>query len=591
VTLEIVLLLVIIGVALALFTLEWAPVDVTGLGILLALILAGLLPPQRAFAGFGSDTVMMILGLLILTAALARTGVVEMSGRALLRRVGAKPEQLLAVVMLAAAGLSAFISNTAATAFFLPVVMGLALRTRVSASRFLMPLAFASILASSLTLISTSTNMVVSGLLAQYHLHPLGMFELTPVGAPIAAVGLVYMLVAGRKLIPSRGHHAELTQEFGLRPYLTELVLLPNSPLAGKTLAESGLGRDLDLTVLRIIRSQNRHVMPQADARLEAEDVLLVEGQREEILKIKDTAGIDIRADVKFADPDLQTKDLQLAEAILLPQSPLIRRTLKGVRFREKYGLQVLAVNRHGEMIRRRIGQVRLKMGDMLLVQGHRMSIAALQEDNTLRILGAVDLKRPNLQRASLAVVIFVGALAAAALGLLSLPVAVLTGALLCFVTRCITPEEAYRQIEWKVLILIGSMLSLGAAMEETGTARFLAAQIVNLAGSMNPLLLLSAFFALTVLLTQPMSNQAAAVIVLPVAVQTALQSGLNPRTFAMMIAVAASCSFLTPLEPACLMVYGPGHYRFMDYFKVGAPLTVMVYLIAIALVPLVWPL
>jgi di/tricarboxylate transporter len=302
-------------------------------------------------------------------------------------------------------------------------------------------------------------------------------------------------------------------------------------------------------------------------------------------------AGIDIRADVDFSDPDLQREDLRLVEAILLPRSPLIRRTLKGVRFRERYNLQVLAINRHAETIRLKISEVRLQMGDVLLVQGDRANIAALQDDSTIRILDVVDTKPLNVSRARLAIAIFVGALATATLGLLALPVAVLVGAVLVFLTRCITPEEAYRHVEWKALILIGSMLSLGVAIEQTGAARFLAGQIVGLAPGAHPAWLLTAFFGLTVLLTQPMSNQAAAVVMLPIALQTALQLGMNPRTFAMMIAVAASCSYLTPLEPACLIVYGPGRYRFADFLKVGAPLTVLIYVLAIGLVPLVWPL
>jgi di/tricarboxylate transporter len=587
---QILWLLLIIGSALVLFSFEWVPADVTALGILVTLILAGLMPAERAFAGFGSDTVMMILGLLILTAALLRTGVVEMSGRLILRYTGRDADRLLVVILLLATTLSAFISNTAATAFLLPVVIGLARRLRVSASQLLMPLAFASILASSITLISTSTNIVVSGLITRYKLAPIGMFELTPVGVPIAVAGLIYMFLVGRRLVPARDYSKQLVEEFGLRSYLTELVLLPKSQLAGKTLAESGLGRNLDLTVLRIVRNKSQYLLPQADVRLEADDVLLVEGQREDILKIKDTTGMSIKADASFSDPDLQTEDMRLVEVFLPPQSPFIGRTLRRLRVREQYGLQVLALNRHGEAVHRRIGQIQLQMGDVLLVQGHRTNIAALHEDNAFRILGTVELRRPNLRRAPLAVIIFVGTLAAAALNLFSLPVAVLLGALFVFLTRCITPEEAYRQVAWKVLILIGSMLALGTAMEETGAARFLAVQIVGLAGGASPVWLLSAFFVLTVLLTQPMSNQAAAVIVLPIAVQTAQHAGLNPRTFAIMIAVAASCSFLTPLEPACLMVYGPGHYRFVDFLKIGAPLTVLIYGIAISLVPIIWP-
>jgi len=587
---QIALLLFILAASLVLFSLERVPADVTALGVLLSLILTGLLPADQAFAGFGSATVMMTLGLLILTATLLRTGVVEMTGRAILRRTGSDPNRLFVVIVVASAVVGAFMSNTASTAFFVPITIGLAQRARISASKLLMPLAFASILTSSVTLVSTSTNIIVSGLMTKYDLSPMGMFELAPVGVPIAVAGLIYMFVVGRRLIPDRSHPDELSEGFGIRPYLTEIMILPDSPLIGKTLDEWGLGKDLDLTVLRVIRDKSRHLAPRAETVLEEGDVLLVEGQRDDILKIKDSSGIDIKADVKLSDPDLQTEDMRLVEVILLARSPLIRRTLKSFRFRERYGLQVLALNRHGETLRRKISQVGLRMGDVLLIQGDRANIAALEDDKTFSILGAVEDKRPNLRQAPIAIAIFVGALAAATLGILPLPVAVLLGTLLAFLTRCITPEEAYREVEWKAVILIGSMLALGAAMESTGAAKFLAAQFVNLAGRTEPAWLLTAFFILTVLLTQPMSNQAAAVVVVPVAIQTALQVDLNPRTFAMMIALAASCSYLTPLEPSCLMVYGPGRYRFRDFLKVGSLLTVLIYVIAIVLVPLVWP-
>jgi di/tricarboxylate transporter len=586
---QIITLLVILFSALILFSFEWVSIDIVALGVLLALILAGLLPPDQAFAGFGSDTVILILGLLIMTAALVRTGVVEMTGRWILQYSGDNPNRALNVVTVAAASMSALMSNTASTAFFLPIVIGLARRAKVSASKLLMPLAFAAILASSVTLIATSTNIVVSGLMTQSGMEPLGMFELAPAGLPIAVVGIIYMLVIGRRLIPERSTPEELTDEFDLRPFLSEVVILPDSPLVGKTLAESGLGRDLDLTVLRMERGRNSILAPQADLQLEARDELLVQGNQENILKVMNTAGLKLKAEVKFSQADLQAQNTSLFEIILLPRSPLIGRNLKRLQFREKYGLQVLAINRLGETIHDKISQVILKMGDVLLIQGDARQISAM-EGRLFRVLGTVETNSTNTRMAPVAIAIFLGALAAATFNLMSLPVAMLLGALLVFLTGCITPEEAYREVEWKILILIGSMLALGVAMEHTGTAQYLAGLIVSKLGAADPIWMLTAFFALTVLLTQPMSNQAAAVVVVPVAIQTALLLGLNPRTFAIMIAVAASTSFITPLEPSCLMVYGPGRYKFMDFIKVGSLLTVIIYVIAILLVPMIWP-
>ena len=588
---QIALLLAIIVGALVLFSFEIIPADVAALGVLLLLIVSGLLPANLAFAGFGSDAVVLIMGLLILTAALLRTGVVEMTGELILQKIGVSQNRLFLVTLLVPAVLSAFISNTAATALFIPVVIGLAKRSHLRASRMLMPLAFATILASSVTLVATSTNIVVSGLMQQYAMAPLGMFELAPVGIPVLIGGLVYMYFIGMRLIPDRDTSEKSFDQISTDPFLTEIRLGSKSTLVGKSLDQTHLGRDWDMTVLRVTRDESQILAPTADLKLEKGDTLLVEANRDNIVRMIRSAGIELMDDVPLSDAGLNTGEYRLVEVILLLRSPLIGRTLSNADFRERFGLQVLAINRHGETISRNISQTPLHIGDVLLVQGHRSNILALEADKTYRILGEVEPKHLNLNRAKIALAAFIGSLLLATLNLLSLPVAVLCGVLVVFLTGCITPEEAYREVEWKALILIGSMLGVGAALETTGAASYLAGVIAQTLGHGSPIWLLTAFFGLTMLLTQPMSNQAAAVVVVPVAIQTALQLGLNPRTFAAMIAVAASCSFLTPLEPACLMVYGPGEYRFVDFLKVGSLLTVVVYVIAILLVPVIWPL
>ncbi len=589
-TITIFLMLVTVAIALVLFSIETLPVDVIALGVLLFLIVTGLLPTEVAFSGYGSDAVVMILGLLIMTAALTRTGVVEGIGRRIIQHTGNRQRHVYLVVMVAAAVISSFISNTAATALFVPIVIGLSKSSKTSSSKLLMPLAFAAILSSSVTLVASSTNIVVSGLMAQSGLEPIGMFELTLVGIPILVVGLLYMATIGRRLIPDRGEVDEGFEEATTLSYLTEVVLLKGSPFANMTLEQARLGSELDLTVVSVLRDKRRYLAPQADLTLKEGDRLLVEGPRDEILKIQEMGGIALQASV--SDATVESGDVGLVEAILLLRSPLIGRTLRGAQFRERYGLQVLAINRHGETIRRKISQVVLQLGDVLLIQGNRSNVAALEADQTFRLLGGVkEKKQPNHSRARYAIAAFVGALLLATFNIVTLPVAILAGVLIVFLSRSITPEEAYREVEWKAIILIGAMLGVGMALEYTGTASYLAKMIVAWFGELNPKWLLTGFFVLTMLLTQPMSNQAAAAVVVPIAMQTAMHLGVNPRTFAMMIAVGASCSFLTPLEPSCLLVYGPGRYKFADFLKVGSVLTVLIYLIAIILVPMFWPL
>jgi di/tricarboxylate transporter len=362
-TFEIFLLLSTVAIGLVLFAWELVPTDVTALGISLFLTIMGLLPAGKAFAGFGSDAVIMILGILVMVEALIRTGVTDFVGRKILHQTGTNMNQILLIVMVAATLMASFISNTAATAFFLPIVIGLAHRAKLSPGKFLMPLAFSSVLAGSITLISTSTNIITSSLLTKYGMPPMGMFELTLVGVPIAVVGGIYMITVGRHLVPDRIPTKE-TEEFSVNLYLAEVLILPESPLSEKTLEEAALGRDLDLKVLKILRDDGANPHPQADTRLKEGDVLLVEGERENVLQVKEMTGIDIRADVELSDPNQQPEEIGLTEVILTPGSPLIGRTLKGLHFREAYELQALAINRHGETLRHKMSHIRLATGE-----------------------------------------------------------------------------------------------------------------------------------------------------------------------------------------------------------------------------------
>jgi len=589
---DIAICLTILGVAILLFAWDRIPADVIALGVMLAVVATGLLPPDKAFAGFSSDTVMMILGLLIMSAGLIQTGVVDITGRYVFNLAGRNPAIFLPVIMVSVATVSAFMSNTAATAFFVPLVIGYAGKIGASPSRFLLPLAFASILTSSVTLISTSTNLVVSEILTRYQQAPMGMFEMAPVGIPIAVVGLLYVWSIGVRLIPQR-EDQKAEEKIGERRYQADVVVVEDGPLVGKSLSDAKITADAGFTVVKLIRSKEtvRGDKKLADLDLQAGDELVIEGLRAHLLKIKDIDGLDFKADVHLADPnEEEEEDKTIVEGVLLPRSPLIGQSLRSLDFKGRYELQVLALHRAGR-VPSTISSARLRMGDVLLLQGTNSNVKALEQGNLFNIFGGVEAARLNRSRAPLAAAIFVAAIAAVTFKFASLPVAVLGGAFLMLLTRCLSPEEAYRQVEWKALILIGALLSLGAAMETSGAGRFLAQQLIGVIGADGPYRLLTCFFILTVALTQPMSNQAAALVVLPIAMQTGIELGVDPRPFGMMVAVAASCSYLTPLEPSCLMVYGPGKYRFSDFFKVGMPLTVLIYILAIVLVPWVWPL
>jgi di/tricarboxylate transporter len=585
---EIALFLFLFGAALVLFAFEWVSADVTALGMMLALTLFGLLKPADAFAGFGSETVMMILGLLIMTESLIYTGLVDLVGRWLISLVGNSPRRIQAVLLIGPSIMSSFISNTASAAFFLPIALGLANRARLSPSRLLMPLAFASILAGSVTLIGTSTNLVVSGLMQQYGLAPLGMFELTPVGLPILLAGVLYMATIGQKLIPDRSAKPDTIQQIDDNLFFTEISIPAGSALIGQTIDQSGLIRPLGLGMLELQRG-SESLKPLADTVLQQGDILLVEGSREDMLRLSSAPGVTVSGRIEELEGYTREGAARIAEVVMLPGSSLVGRTIKGLGLRERYQIQILAVNHGGAIRHARIGRLTLHIGDVLLLKLPQKNLNLLEQERMFRVLDIVETPMSNRRPIFLSSMFFVGALLLAVLEIVPIAVAVMVGALLSFLTRCISPEEAYRRIEWKTLILIGSMLAFGKAMQTTGTADFLAQWIVQLPGIENPIWMLTLFFLVAMILTQPMSNQAAAAVLIPIAIQTALLLGFNPRPFAIMIAVAASASFITPLEPACVLVYSAGRYRFMDFIRVGGLLTVIVYAIAITLIPMLW--
>lgn len=589
-TMEVALCLTVLVAATVLFAWDRYPPEVVSLGVMLSLILSGLLSPESAFAGFSSDTVMMILGLLIMTAGLVQTGIVEIAGNAIFELAGKNQTAFFPLLLVAVATISAFMSNTAATAVFIPLVMGYAAKTGVSPSRYLLPVAFASLVTSSTTLISTSTNIVVSEQLKARGLGEMGFFELVPAGVPIAITGLLYMWLIGPRLLPHRGA-AAAPAPVGERKYQADVVILDSASLAGKPLAETPLKAGSGLKVLKGIRNGAPIDLPVNDESfvIEAGDEYLIEGLRAELLQVKNFKGVEFKAELHLTVEDAEGEDLEIVEGVLLPASPLIGRTLSSLNFKDRYGLQVLAIHRAGPLPAK-MSRARLRLGDVLLLQGKRENVAALERGNLFNIFGGVDHARLNMRLAPVAAIIFVTSIVLATVKLVTLPVATLLGALAMLVGRCIAPDEAYRQIEWKVLILIGSLLSLGAAMEETGAGKFLAGQLIA-TGAQNSLWLLSIFFWLAVALTQVMSNQAAAVVLIPIAIEAAAQTGVNPRPLAMMVVIAASCSYLSPLEPSCLLVYGPGKYTLRDFLIVGLPLTCLIFVIAIILVPIVWPL
>jgi len=638
-------------VGLVLFTRDTLPVDVVALILLLLLMLppASILTPAEAFAGFGSDTIITLVALFIVTAAVTRTGVVERAGLRIASVARDHPVALVRMLLVAVTTVSSFVSNTVTTAAMLPLAIGTARRARVSRSKVLMPLAFASILSGGVTLISTTANLVVSGELPRFGMQPIGFFEMAPVGLVVTVAGMLYLLFLAPRLIPERGPPAGIEafgtrlaadaartmrkvvrfdwwgrreraaangdgngddegdaeagleddaapddaaiRRYGLRHYMTEVVVSPRSPMIGRTLGESRLGEALDLAVVGLRRGAERIVAPRASVVLAEGDVLILEGRAEDVLAIKDSAGIDIKPEVRLAGSDLQAGDVRMMEALVLPRSELVGGTLRDVRFRDRTGVTVLGIYVAQRKTRRvKLSRHRLEPGDMLLLQGRQENLDRLDGDDIM-LLEDKSAHHPRSRRATIATLVFLAAIVLASTRVLPLAVAFLLGVPLLILTRCLTPDEAYESVDWRLMVLIGAMMAFGAAMTKTGAAGWLADQIVGWVSPWGSFAVMVAFFLLTLVLTQPMSNQAAALVLLPVAIHAANTLGIEPRPFVMAVVFAASCSFLTPLEPSCVLVYGPGNYRFFDFVRVGSILTLIVFVVSVLMIPHYWPL
>ncbi|MBC7899556.1 MAG: SLC13 family permease [Saprospiraceae bacterium] len=587
--------LILLVVAIVLFATEKLPVDVVGIVLVIALVLTQVLTVQEGVAGFGNDIIITIGGLFILVGGLIKTGLVDLIGRRLYRIAGDNEFILIALIMTVAAASASVLKNTTTTAMFLPIIIGLAAKAKIAPSKLLMPLAFGAILGGSCTLIGTSTNLAVSGAITRYGQQPFSMFELTSVGLVIFAAGMFYMLLIGRKMLPNRGGGTSLTDDYSIREYISELLVLPNSRLVGKTLGESNINTELELNILGIIRGDQRKISPRASERIESGDLLIVEGTIDGILLVKEEVGLEIKPDFKLNDGVLEGEDIELFEVMVMRDSRLVGQTLKSVRFRQNYQLTVLAINRHGSTFINKLSGVPLKFGDVLLVQGTRDEIEPLVVDGEMLLLEDVSASSMRLEKRKWAIAAFflflTLSLSKIVIGFdIPLAVCVLLGVMLLLATKTVRYAEMYALIDFRLLVMIACMMSFGVAMEKTGTDIFLAGYIQDYFGQYGATSVLAGFFMLTVILTQPMSNQAAALVVLPIAVKTAVALGLNPRTFIVAITYAASFSFITPLEPACVLVYTPGRYRFMDFVKIGTLLTIIAFIVSILLVPVFWP-
>jgi di/tricarboxylate transporter len=591
-TTEIALTLAIILGALVLFATEKLRVDLVALLVLLAVGLTGLIDPERIFDGFANPAVITVWAVYIVSGGLFKTGVADAMGRGILRLGGDKEPRLIATIMVTCGVISAFMNNVGATAMLMPAMVGISRRTKIAVSKLLMPLSFSSLLGGKMTLIGTPANILAMGILADRGLSTLGFFEFTPMGIVVLTTGVLYMVLIGRHLLPVREGAQGRRDVYRLRDYVTEVRVSTTSPLAGKTLLESRLGQNHDLTVLGLERDGDCLDRIGRDTLIQKDDLLTIEGSADNLMEARAALGLIIEAERTLDIERLEPGDVQLIEATLAPRSGLAGRTLRGVRFRDRYGFTALAIWRHGEAITEKLRDVPLHFGDALLLQGSRHRVRELQEGTDFLVLEPLELKQLRRNRAPIAVGALVLAILLVVFADFHISLAMLIAAVIMILTGCLSIEEAHESIDWRTVFLVAGMLPLGMAMEATGTAQYLANIMVDALGDFGSLALLAGTYLLAALITQAMSNAAAMVLIVPIAVDTALGLGANYITFTMAVVIGAATSFLSPVgHKANVLVFGPGGYRFFDYARVGALLTVALLIVSMIFLPLFWPL
>lgn len=572
---------------IVLFVSERLSVDVVAMICLSALLLLGLVSPQEALSGFASEATITVAAMFVLSATLSRTGALRQVARLLssLRT----PGRFTLAVMVCLGGLSAFVNNTAAMAVFLPLVLATAARNRFSASRVLIPMSYAAQMGGVCTLIGTSTNLLVDSIARKLGHPGFGLFDFSLLGLAMMAAGFAYLLVFGRHLLPEH-RQAELSDTYQLGKYVTELRVLEDSPLVGISVAEARLGERFGVYVLELLRGEDKVWSPRAQ-QLKAGDVLLVRGEWQRLTALREELKLALEPEFRLRDAQFEGPDQMLVEVMVAPGSRFMSHTLAELDFQWHYNATVLAIHRRGEILRNKLRDVRLNVGDVLLLLAPTSELPHLRRNPNLIVLHAREDESAQRRKAWLALSIMAGVVAMAALGWLPIVTSAILGCVAALVLGCIEPEEAYEAIDWRVIVLLAGVLPLGIALQTSGAAELLVSGSLAVVGTESPLLALAMIYLLAASLTEAMSNNAAAVLLTPIAFATAEAFGVDPTPFLVAVAFAASTSFATPVGyQTNTMVYSVGGYRFGDFVRVGLPLNLLFWALAVTLIPVFFP-
>jgi di/tricarboxylate transporter len=596
-TLAAIITIVVILVAIILFATEWLPIDLVALLIMLSLIVTGVISAEEGVAGFSNKATITVAFMFIISAALLKTGALQF----LTHRLSSLFQRNYLLGMLAIMPLiavfSAFVNNTPVVAVFIPVMMQVAKSMGKSPSKFLIPLSYASIWGGTCTLVGTSTNILVSGIAEKEGLAAFSMFQMLPLGLVFVGIGILYMLLLGLKILPDRKTEEDLQLKFGVRDYITELELQPNAASVGLKIMDSPLVKELELDIIEVRRGKSRFTLPPGDFQLQAHDVLKVRCDVDKIKLIKDRARVlEEDASLRIAEAEMDHSRSTLIEMVVASNSEFHGRTLRELDFRRRFRAIPLAIRHRKEIVHRELYDCKLKAGDIILAEAKSHYVKELkkmenEQESPFIILSEDVMLDFDQKKFAVVLLAILGLVITATTGLLDIMVAAIAAVSLLVLTRCISMKDAYESINWQVVFLLAGALSLGVAMQNTALDQLMANQLIGQLKSWGPIAIVSGLYLLTALLTELMSNNATAALMAPIAIATGYGLGLEPLPFLMAVTFAASSSFLTPVGyQTNAMVYSAGQYRFVDFFRSGIVLSILFWLAATLLIPILYP-
>jgi di/tricarboxylate transporter len=583
--------------AFTLLITEWIRNDVVALLIILALAVTGVLTPAEAMSGFGSEPAIIVVSIFVISGAFYQTGLAERMGFQVARLAGTSYSRVLAVIMASASVLSIFSHHVTTTALMLPITLDLSRERKIPASKLLIPLSFAASLGTTIIIISAPAFLIASDVLQQAGRPALGIFSIAPIGVCLVATGIVFMLLAGRFLLPVREGAEETVSHFRLDNYFTELKILPDSPFIGRTLDEIAADGHHSFTAVGWMRGGRKLRVPFSDMSLKEGDVLLVNATPEDIVAIRQEPGIELHPVAQYGveegAPESKDEDIEerLVQAVVAPAADIVGRTIRDIDFRWRYGAIVVGIWRREGFLRQELASIRLGPGDVLVLLGDADSLARVADDPAFLMMVPFHGELRVRRKAGLAGAIMLATIGVAALNFISLEIVTLAGATAMVLSGCITARQAYRAIDPRIYLFIAGAIPLGVAMRKSGTADLLANWLFGAVEGWSQLTVLLMIFAIAAVATQFLSDAATTLLFGPVAVVLAQAMGHPPEAYVVTVAMAAVVAFLTPIgHHGNLLIYGPGRYRFADFLRVGIPLTALTALVVAWLAPRVWP-